>query len=127
MANQRRLTFLIVEPQPTQSGLSSRKLLMEAAGHNVITGYSGDEGLALFHRFPNVDAVVLHTELEGVKCHDFAAEVQKAQRGVRVIALAARIGAGGEACEGADRVVSSHDPRALLTLLEEFGVRPEIP
>jgi DNA-binding response OmpR family regulator len=126
MANSRRLTFLIVEPQPTQSGLSSRKLLMETAGHNVITGYSGAEGLELFHRFPNVDAVVLHTELKDVKCREFATVVRK-ERDVRVIALAARVGAGAESCEGADRVVASHDPRALLTVLEEFGVKPEIP
>ncbi len=123
----KRLTFLVVEPEPTQSGLSSRKLLMETAGHNVLTCYSGDEGLALFHRFPNVDAVILHTELEGVKCGEFAAEVRKVLPGARVIALAPREGAGKDACKGADHVVPSHDPRALLTLLEEFGVRPEIP
>jgi hypothetical protein len=37
--NGHRLTFLI-ESKPKE-GLSSRKLLLESSGHNVLTSYSG--------------------------------------------------------------------------------------
>lgn len=38
MSNGRRLAFLVVEAEPAQ-GLSTRKLLLESAKHNVVTAY----------------------------------------------------------------------------------------
>ena len=59
-----RLSFLIVEAEPAQ-GLSTRKLLIESAKHNVITAYSAKEGQEMFERFPRVDGVVIDGELNG--------------------------------------------------------------
>jgi len=42
-----RLSFLIIETEPSD-GLSTRKLLLESAKHNVITAYSGKEGVETF-------------------------------------------------------------------------------
>src|SRR3954454_19838477 len=53
-----RATFLIIEPEQ-EEGLSSRKLLLETAKHNVLTAYSSKEGLEIFGKHP-VDAVVVH-------------------------------------------------------------------
>ena len=43
-SNEHRLSFLIIEAEPSD-GLSTRKLLLESAKHNVITAYSGKEGV----------------------------------------------------------------------------------
>jgi hypothetical protein len=42
-------------------GLSTRKLVLETARHNVITAYTAEGGMELLHRFPNVDVIVVHT------------------------------------------------------------------
>ena len=57
-----RPTFLIAEPRPTE-GISARKLVLETALFNVITAYDGPGAMALLDKFPNVDAVVVHTGL----------------------------------------------------------------
>jgi CheY-like chemotaxis protein len=61
-----RLSFLIVENEPAQ-GLSSRKLLIESAKHNVITSHSATEGRQMFERFANVDAIVIDDDTEGLR------------------------------------------------------------
>ena len=115
-----RLAFLIVESEPG-AGLSTRKLLLESAKHNVITAYSEKEALETFHRFPKVDAVVIDSELQGNK--ELAKTIKKANPSIRVICLAARIGASSD---WADETVNPHDPAALLELLQEMGGRTDI-
>jgi CheY-like chemotaxis protein len=56
--NGHRLGFLIIESERTD-GLSTRKLLLESAKHNVVTAYSGTEGVEMYNRFPSVDAVCI--------------------------------------------------------------------
>lgn len=58
-----RLVILMIEVEQPE-GVSTRKLVLETARHNVITAYSTDTGLRLLRRFPNVDVVVVHTELD---------------------------------------------------------------
>ena len=107
-----RLSFLIVETEPSQ-GLSTRKLLIESAKHNVITAYSAEEGLETFKRFPNVDAVVIEAELKGNI--DLAKKVKQEQPQIRVVGLTSRV-AGKEMW--ADESVNVHDPAELLKMLE---------
>src|SRR6202046_1746856 len=59
-----RLVVLMVEVEQPE-GISSRKLILETARHNVLTAYSGDGAVNLLQRFPNVDLAIIHTELEG--------------------------------------------------------------
>ena len=99
MSTRRHFTFLIVEPELGQGGLSSRKLLMETAGHNVLTAHSGKEGLEMFRRFPDVDAVVIHPELNDVRFADFVVEVKKAQKNLRVVVISPREGTGNKVPE----------------------------
>jgi|SRR5690348_17184886 DNA-binding response OmpR family regulator len=115
-----RLAFLIVESEPSQ-GLSTRKLLLESAKHNVVTAYSSEEGIRMFKRFPRVDAVVIDSELKGKE--RLATAVKEENPKIRVVCLCP--------CEGAeeswaDETVNSHDPAALLKLLEEMGGRTDI-
>ena len=114
------MSFLIVENEPAQ-GLSTRKLLIESAKHNVITAHSAREGEEMFERFPNVDAVVIDDQLKN--CEPLAKHVKHKNSKVRVICLSARIGARAR---WAEDTVNTHDPAALLKMLEEMGGRTDI-
>jgi DNA-binding response OmpR family regulator len=117
-----RLTFLIVEVEP-HNGLSTRKLLLESAKHNVITAYSAKEGAEMFHRFPRVDVVCVEADLPDLEKSGLVDDVREHSGKIPVIALTPRIAA---TCKWANHVVNSHDPQALLKCLEKLGGRTDI-
>jgi CheY-like chemotaxis protein len=122
MASQHRLTFLIIEREPAQ-GLSTRKLLIETAKHNVLTAYSGKEGLRMLERFPNVDAIAVDVTLEDIPCDEFVKEIEKRNSRIKVVALTpnkVRFDCGGV------ELIDSHDPAELLKVLETLGGRTDI-
>ena len=121
-ANGHRLGFLIIESERTD-GLSTRKLLLESAKHNVVTAYSGKEGVEMYKRFPNVDAVCIEAELPDLKSAAVAENIRKLNPKVRVIGLSPRLAA---LRKWADQTIDSHDPNALLEVLEEMGGRTDI-
>lgn len=71
--------------------LSTRKLLLESAKHNVLTAHSAKEGEEMFKRFPNVDAVVVDSGLKDKR--RLAKQVKERNRDIRIICLAPQIGA----------------------------------
>jgi DNA-binding response OmpR family regulator len=97
-------------------GVSTRKLVLETARHNVITAYSTDTGLRLLRRFPNVDVVVVHTELDDFSFEQTIRELRSIRSDVPVIGISPRTDRNSD---GADYMLSSHDPHALLQLLAE--------
>jgi DNA-binding response OmpR family regulator len=117
-----RLSFLIIETEPSD-GLSTRKLLLESAKHNVITAYSGKEGVETFKRFPNIDAICIDAELDDLKSSDVAKKVRNTNPKIRIVGLSPRMAAR---YDWADQTMDSHDPAALLKLLEEMGGRTDI-
>ena len=111
------LVVLMIEHEQPE-GLSSRKLVVETAKHNVLTAYNSEEGLRLLDRFPNVDAVMVHGLL--LNCEGIIAEVLKRNQDLPVI-----VATPNEYREyaGARDVVASHMPSRLLDLLaREFHV-----
>ena len=113
-----RPTFLLAEPEPDQA-LSVRKLVLESAKYNVITAHSGREAMDLFEIFPNVSAVVLHSQIRDIDCETVLRNVKGNVPDAVTIFLSAGVAAQ---CQGADHTVSSHDPEALLNLLRRlFG------
>src|SRR5438270_5402201 len=121
-ANGHRLGFLIIEAERVD-GLSTRKLLLESAKHNVLTAYSSNEGEEMYKRFPNVDAVCIEAELPDRKSSDVAESIRKVNPKIRIIGLSPRLAA---LCEWADKTIDSHDPNALLEALEKMGSRTDI-
>lgn len=97
-------------------GVSTRKLVLETARHNVITAYTQKTGLRLLRRFPNVDVVVVHTELDDFSFAEAVREIKRIRNDVSVIGSSH--GSGRE-MDGADYMPSRHDPHALLQLLAE--------
>lgn len=105
------LVILMIESEQPE-GISSRKLVVETAKHNVITAYQPDTGLALLRRFPAVDAVLIHaTVLDHLP---LIGQVREVSPGVPIIIATPR---PADLYEGADYTVPSHEPQALLDLL----------
>lgn len=112
-----RLNVLMIEVEQPE-GLSTRKLVLETARHNVITAYTSAAGQGLLKRFPNVDAVVVHTELDNSSLRETVRGLKNIRKDIPVIAISPRTARDKD---GADYLISSHDPQALLALLaEEF-------
>jgi CheY-like chemotaxis protein len=112
----RTLILLIIEVEPPE-GISARKLVLETSKHNVLTAYSGEQGLALLRRFPNVDAVVVHTQLKDLPCSEVAHAVRQLNPKLPIISISPN----NNACEPHDFSLSSHEPQQLLQLLaDEF-------
>src|SRR5205085_2771218 len=112
-----RPTFLIVEPEPGEA-LSTRKLVLETAKFNVITAHSAQEGLDSLRRFPNVDALIFHTGVSDLDPPKFIQAVRRLQPQMQLILLAPQ---RSKAPEGAQAVLSSHDPQALLRCLRKLS------
>ena len=94
-------------------GLSARKLVVESAKHNVLTAYSADDGLDLLHRFPRVDAILVHSALLADSPH-ILSTVKVRAPDVPVI-LASPF--GNMRSPLANFIVDSHHPQQLLQLL----------
>lgn len=122
MADGHRLAFLVVESEPAQ-GLSTRKLLLESAKHNVLTAYSLQEGIGMFQRFPNVDVVAVDGGFGDAVCSQFVKQVRAQNPDIRVVAFMPNVAAH---CTWADKTTNSHDPAGLLKILEEMGGRTDI-
>ena len=97
-------------------GISTRKLVLETARHNVITAYSKDTGAELLRRFPNVDVAVVHSELDKASFAETVRELKGILGDLPVIGISPRSDVHKD---GADYFITSHDPQALLTLLAE--------
>lgn len=116
MARERVATVLMIEPEMPES-VSARKLVLETAKHNVITAYGGVEGIALFKRFPGVDAVFLHSELNDYDCAKVAKQIRAANATIPIVVLSPT---GHTRC-GAEitRVLPSHEPQRILDYMSE--------
>lgn len=122
MTDGHRLAFLVVEAEPAQ-GLSTRKLLLESAKHNVLTAYSPEEGATMFERFPKVDIVAIDGGFGDGICGTLSRSLRAQNKDIRIVAFMPQVGAH---CNWADKTTNSHDPAGLLKLLEEMGGRTDI-
>ena len=112
-----RPTFLVAEPEPEQA-LSARKLVLETAKFNVITSHSGSETRELLQQFPNVQAVIVHSQLRADGASVIVNNVKQNRPELPVILLSP---AAGDTY-GAEYQLSSHEPQQLLDLLRKlFG------
>jgi hypothetical protein len=111
-----RPCFLVLD-QEYPGSISTRKLVIETAKLNVITAYSSVEALDTFKRFPNVDGIVIDTELGKHTCEQLINEIH----GVRADVPIVTVSPGGNAPCGKEQYhVSNFDPRRLLDVLQEI-------
>jgi hypothetical protein len=113
------VVLMMEEEQP--EGLSARKLVVETAKHNVLTAYTLPDGLDLLHRFPKVDAILVHARLLQEK-QDLLGEVRRTCPGKPII-LATPF--ANDSRPEADYIVDSHKPQDLLKLLASGELQPQ--
>lgn len=106
--------LMMEEEQP--EGLSARKLVVETAKHNVLTAYNAKNGLELLHKFPKVDAVLVHESILA-KNPELLAQVRAISPTSSIIVAAPL---GNTSCPDATHIVDSHRPHALLQLLAQL-------
>jgi CheY-like chemotaxis protein len=111
-----RPCFLVIDKQYPGS-ISSRKLVIETAFLNVLTAYSAEEAIQTLVRFPNVDGIVLDTEVQGMGCRQLVDRLRSIRRDVPIITVSP---SGYEPCGGEQHHVSSYNPRELLAQVQQI-------
>ncbi len=111
------LVILMIESEQPE-GISSRKLVVETAKHNVITAYNPETGLALLRRFPAVDALLIHASV--LDHLPLISQVREIAPDLPIIVATPR---PSDHFDGANYTVPSHEPQLLLDLLAKvFGI-----
>ena len=110
-----RVIVLMIEIEQPE-GLSARKLVLETAKHNVITSYNGTMGLQMLKRFPDVDAVVVHVDVQDIPFAEVVRQVREIRPHIPIIALSP---IGNVTLEGVNYVIPSHEPQAILKVLAD--------
>jgi len=113
-----RPCFLVLD-QDYPGSISTRKLVIETAKLNVITAYSPDEAIEMLARFPNVNGVVVDTELGRRNCEQFIDQMLALRAGIPIVTVSP---GGNNPCGKEQYHVSNFDPRRLLDVLQEICI-----
>jgi CheY-like chemotaxis protein len=118
-----RPCFLVVHNEYPGS-ISTRKLLLESARLNVITAYSADEAMQTLSRFPNIDGVVLDTQMRGRPCAEIVEQIRRTHATLPIVTVSPR---GQDPCGGEQFHVSNFEPGQLLDALQQIRPHPQAP
>jgi len=110
-----RVIVLMIEIEQPE-GLSARKLVLETSKHNVLTAYNGITGIELFRRFADVDAVVIHVDVNNPPFEEVVRRIRQIRPRIPIIALSP---VGPVPLDGVDYVIPSHEPQAILKVLAD--------
>lgn len=118
MPNKTTTVLCIDDEEP---GLEVRKILLESAGHRVLTAKSGSEGIRVFRSEP-VDAVILDYWMSGMNGVAVARELKKLDPKVPIMILSAYGTLLDEALGVADVWIrkGEEDPQFLLAKVAEL-------
>jgi CheY-like chemotaxis protein len=110
-------TILCIDDE--EPGLKVRRILLETAGHRVLTALSGREGIETFQS-ENVDAVILDYWMAGMNGVATARELKRLKRSIPIIILSAYGTLLDETLGVADVWIrkGEEDPQYLLGALE---------
>ena len=111
-----RPCFLVIDKQYPGS-ISARKLVIETAMLNVLTAYGAEEAIQTLTRFPNVDGIVIDTEVQGMSCQHLIERLRSIRRELPIVTVSP---SGYEPCGGEQHHVSSYNPRELLEHLQQI-------
>jgi CheY-like chemotaxis protein len=112
-------TVLCIDDE--EPGLKVRKILLESAGHRVLTARSGGEGIRVFQAEP-VDAVILDYWMSGMNGVAVARELKRLRPSTPIIILSAYGTLLDEALGVADVWIrkGEEDPQYLLAKIKEL-------
>lgn len=91
-----RPCFLVIDKQYPGS-ISARKLVIETALLNVITAYGAEEAIQTLARYPNVDGIVLDTEVQGMTCRQLIERLRSIRTHIPIVTVSPT---GYEPCGG---------------------------
>jgi CheY-like chemotaxis protein len=114
-----RPCFLVIDNQYPGS-ISTRKLVIETAQLNVLTAYSAQEAIDMLTRFPEVDGIVLDTEVSGIPCAKLIKKLREVRTDIPIVTVSPT---GHDKCDGEQHHVSSYDPQALLDQLRHIATK----
>lgn len=97
-------------------GISGRKLVIETAKYNVVTAYNAKDGLAYLDKV-HADIAVVHKNVKDMPVEDLVRVLKQRRPEMPVVVLSPT---DGSKVEGADHMISSHDPTALLELFRRL-------
>lgn len=109
-----RPCFLVLDPEHSGS-ISTRKLVIETAKFNVITAYSSAEAVESVLRFPNIDGALLDARFYDMPPAELIRQIRELKPNLPVIVISVP---GQEPPPGADYIVDSLRPQAILELLQ---------
>lgn len=112
-----RPCFLVVDNEYPGS-ISTRKLVLESAKLNVLTAYTAEEAIRTIERFPNIDGVVLDTQLKGRPCAEIIGRLRSAKIDMPIITVSP---SGHDPCGGEQFHVSTFDPKQLLEAVKKIS------
>jgi len=111
-----RPCFLVIDNEYPGS-ISTRKLVLESGKFNVITAYSQQEAIQTLDRFPNVDGVVLDSQIQGKSCGELVRQLRQKHANIPVVTVSP---GGQDPCGGEQYHVSNFDPKRLLEALQKL-------
>ena len=111
-----RPCFLVIDREYAGS-ISTRKLVIETAKLNVITAYSGAEGLETLARFPEVHGVVLDSGVHDMSCAEIVRGLKEINANLPVVVIGTP---SRHACDGNDHYLEAFEPVKLLALLAKL-------
>jgi CheY-like chemotaxis protein len=113
-----------------RQGLHARRLILEAAGYDVITATSGRIGLRLLERHP-VQLVILDYRMPKMNGAMVAREIRRTHPHVPIIMLSGQIEVPADVPRAVDAFVPKGEPPTVLlgylTLLAEGVRRKRLP
>ena len=112
-----RPCFLVVDNEYPGS-ISTRKLVLESAKLNVLTAYTADEAIRVIERFPNIDGIVLDTQLKGRPCAEVIGLLRNSHKNMPIITVSP---SGHDPCGGEQFHVSTFDPKQLLEAVRQIS------
>ncbi len=114
-----RPCFLVVDNEYPGS-ISTRKLVLESAKLNVITAYSPEEAMQTLDRFPDVDGIVIDTQIQGRSCSEIVKQIRGKHGTIPIVTVSP---GGQDPCGEEQYHVSNFDPKQLLETLHKISPR----
>ena len=106
--------------QRVSGSISTRKLVLESAKLNVITAYSPEEAVRTLDRFPNLDGVVLDTQIQGLSCTEVVKQLRSKHARIPIVTVSP---GGQDPCGDEQYHVSNFSTKRLLETLQKNSKR----
>jgi response regulator RpfG family c-di-GMP phosphodiesterase len=119
--SKKQIVFLMIEAG--QTGLSTRKMILETAGYNVLSAVTARDALAISQQHPT-DAVLFDIDVHDMPAPDFVAELKRERPDRPIFLLGSRPWPPDELKSLVDGVFEKmDDPRNMVRSLEEYFER----